>query len=432
MVNIVFGGPGCGKTTYLANKIQAFVDEGCSPESICFLSFTRQAAREMNNRINKKGTFRHFSTLHSFAYKILGLKPGILMLDKHINKVCSNIGVKYSAVDGIVEKGNRLVFLYDYLRLYPENEVSLRIKDNVTLDELNVFREELNRFKKQHNKLDFTDLLLRLKDIRLPSFSLFVLDEAQDFTATHWYIIHKIIKSSGTTYVAGDDDQAIFNWAGANTEEMLKMKSVSKTVLDVSYRLPSSILDYSKEFIRSIAGERYEKNIKSSRTGGVIQNTAYIESIDFSKGSWLILVRYNRLKKEVIHMLQARGYRFLDNGKEFCKEVKPIKIMIDIEKNEYVSNYQKRKVANLDINALLLNDHIQNYISNDELSLDTPRIEVSTIHRKKGSECDNVVVVSDINDPAEYSDEEIRIYYTAITRARNKLIIVRKGTDSIL
>ena len=59
----------------------------------------------------------------------------------------------------------------------------------------------------------------------------------------------------------------------------------------------------------------------------------------------------------------------------------------------------------------------------------TPRIHISTIHGAKGSESDNVVVLTDIGQKSwlqmqQDPDDEIRVFYVALTRVKKNLHIV--------
>ena len=73
--------------------------------------------------------------------------------------------------------------------------------------------------------------------------------------------------------------------------------------------------------------------------------------------------------------------------------------------------------------------YIKNMLDEGE-DLDKPaRIYISTIHAAKGGEEDNVIlcldmgrkIIKSIKESEEYSDEENRVWYVGITRARNNL-----------
>ena len=63
----------------------------------------------------------------------------------------------------------------------------------------------------------------------------------------------------------------------------------------------------------------------------------------------------------------------------------------------------------------------------------TPRIQISTIHGAKGSEADNVVVLTDIGQKSwlemqKQPDDETRVFYVALTRVKKNLHIIQPRT----
>ena len=63
-----------------------------------------------------------------------------------------------------------------------------------------------------------------------------------------------------------------------------------------------------------------------------------------------------------------------------------------------------------------------------------PQLHLSTIHGAKGGEADNVMLLTDLTRKADASywkqrDEERRVFYVGMTRARNTLNIVRSQSD---
>ena len=55
-------------------------------------------------------------------------------------------------------------------------------------------------------------------------------------------------------------------------------------------------------------------------------------------------------------------------------------------------------------------------------------VTVSTIHKSKGMEFDNVIVLV---NKTPTSDDDIRLYYVGMTRAKNELNILRHGMNSL-
>ena len=74
-------------------------------------------------------------------------------------------------------------------------------------------------------------------------------------------------------------------------------------------------------------------------------------------------------------------------------------------------------------------NYIRNMLANKEKITQNPRITLSTIHAAKGGEADNVLLLPDITKSAADQndmdpDELHRLFYVAVTRAKNSLHIL--------
>jgi DNA helicase-2/ATP-dependent DNA helicase PcrA len=74
-------------------------------------------------------------------------------------------------------------------------------------------------------------------------------------------------------------------------------------------------------------------------------------------------------------------------------------------------------------------------MSRGESILRQPRITLSTIHGVKGGECDNVVLITDVSykvyeELQQRPDDELRVFYVAVTRAKENLYIVEPRTQN--
>ena len=72
-----------------------------------------------------------------------------------------------------------------------------------------------------------------------------IFDEAQDLSSLQFSMAIKLSKLASEVYIAGDDDQAIFSWAGADVKKFLNLNG-SKRVLPMSYRIPASCAQISQ------------------------------------------------------------------------------------------------------------------------------------------------------------------------------------------
>jgi superfamily I DNA/RNA helicase len=273
--NIIIGPPGTGKTTYLKNKVQELLRSGaCRSQEIGYFSFTVKAAEEIRDRIvadfdekytkeTVKIAFPYFSTLHSLAYKRLKLRSDQVMDEsdyeslseltghEYVNKMKKGNGVDISMPTAKSEYQDIINLAY---AKYPDEEDRLRrvfqtvkLNDYGARNTIEQMDLDLKNFKRDRQKLEYVDYFNRFLEKRNPpQLKYLFVDEAQDLSAHQWKVISMIqeIAKPKETYVAGDDDQAIFRWAGADIEHFINMANdENNTLLPLkqSYRIPKSV-----------------------------------------------------------------------------------------------------------------------------------------------------------------------------------------------
>ena len=143
-----------------------------------------------------------------------------------------------------------------------------------------------------------------LEEEYIPRLDIVFVDEAQDLTTKQWKVIEKLSESCKIRYIAGDDDQAIYKWAGADVKKFLSIKG-NIQVLPVSYRLPKKIHGLANQISNRIS-LRQNKEWSCRDEEGTITEIQSIEDIDMSKGNWLILAR--------------SGYQ-LNKAESYCKRM---------------------------------------------------------------------------------------------------------------
>jgi len=492
MKTIVLGPPGTGKTTTLLNLVDQFIQQGTRPRQIGYFSFTKKAATEAATRAAEKfgldidTDLENFRTLHSYAFKMLGMTKEKMMKKEDYKEFGQKCGIpikvaNYSEDDGTFNSDNEYLTIIntarvkrlDLLEYYDSRQNIL----DVERDTLYLISEELERYKREKGLRDFTDLIEDFidKDDITPKFEVLFIDEAQDLSLLQWEMVKKIWKNADKTYIAGDDDQAIFKWAGADVDHFIALKEQVDDIqtLDQSYRIPGGpIHELSKKIIGKISN-RYEKEYKPRQEEGVLKRYSDVTQVNMSEGNWLVLSSANHFLDDVKELCELRGWYYqykgrnsinlklllaLNNWEQFRKGA----VFAHLElKNMY--KYLGRNVAEgfregklfhteekYDINDCkekygLLTDkvwfesfegldnltinYIRNMRANGEKINKNPRIIMSTIHGAKGGEADKVLLLQDITNAAmetfaQDPDELHRLFYTGATRAKKELHIV--------
>ena len=93
----------------------------------------------------------------------------------------------------------------------------------------------------------------------LPRFKVIFIDEAQDLSPLQWKLYDRLKEQADDIYLAGDDDQAIFAWAGADVNRFINEKADKERVLKYSKRISRAVQEQSEIPIENIEGLRKEK-----------------------------------------------------------------------------------------------------------------------------------------------------------------------------
>lgn len=485
----IFGPPGTGKTTTLLNMVDRALSSGVRPSEIAFLAFTRRAANEARERaaarfgLDPKADLVHFRTLHSLAYRTMGLRDTMLMRREHFGELANRLGINLSAqsVDGDAELGilstdHPVLSLINLARL---RKVSVRQQYNESaIDEPWALVDYVARgyasYREANGLLDYTDMLemfARTAADRCPRFKLVFLDEAQDLSPLQWDIAHAIDSVSERMYAAGDDDQAIYRWAGADVGHFIQLPGGSE-VLQQSYRIPAAVHALAEKVSRQIR-DRFPKTYLPRTEPGMVQKVSDIGQVDLSHGSWLILTQANYMAGPLIEDLRNRGILFERNGHRSIPENVSVAVSgwerlrkggdvsVDTAQQIYafmtgngnrIARGRKNIKAPADA-ALTLADlrrdhgllvggdviwhealdrlpavdkaYVISILRRGEKFHAVPRVRISTIHGAKGAEADNVILFPDLSPVAakDPGDDVHRLFYVGLTRARQNLFI---------
>jgi DNA helicase-2/ATP-dependent DNA helicase PcrA len=492
--NIILGPPGTGKTTKLLNLTEDYLKDGVAPHKIGYLAFTKKAANEALERASDRfdldeDDLTFFRTIHSLCYHWLGLKTADIMARAHYKEFSKLMGEPLNgqlnkeegAVFGL-SKGDQMLFMENIAR---NKKVSIREQwEHANLDipwnHVNWFCTGLNKFKEERFLKDYTDMLyLFLKEESRPLLDVLIVDEAQDLSKLQWDCIKKLAEGVDNVHIAGDDDQAIYQWAGADVETFIQLEG-DVTVLENSYRIPRKVHEVAQGILNRIPikNRRVKSWTPRSVEGEIMIHTSH-EHLDFSDGEWLVLARNGYILNRVEKFLQQIGFIYARNNvlsvkqelldaignwellrknrKVSASKIRDIYFFMSVGKG-VARGYKKLpgvgedellSIEDLKEKHGLLTDSIwhealdrvgatqREYLiaclrRGERVS--NPRIRLSTIHAAKGGEADNVVVFTDIsvktwNELYSRPDGENRAFYVAVTRTRKNLHIVQPNTS---
>lgn len=486
MRTIVLGGPGCGKTTELLRIIDDLLSKGMDPSRIAFLTFTKKAAREARDRSCTKFGFElseipFFRTIHSLAFKQLGITPDAVITDKLHEQFGKWAGYQLTA-NTDENKGissatydDRVMTTVSLARLMRKPLRDVCEETCVAYRVAHAMRSDFDEFKEARGVIDFTDMLERYLDGGvLPQLDALIVDEAQDLSALQWAIVERLAGSVEYVYFAGDDDQAIYGWAGADVDYFLSLEG-TRNVLPKSYRLKSCVLDVAQSLVADIE-QRYAKDWVPHCTGGEVSTVTDIHEIDLDKGTWFLLARNAYLLAGWKAHLYAMGYPFIDGDRATIDNDEVRAILgwealrrghaLTGDKCSLVLDYVRKKFFDRDkecgifdaVKLYTLKDLARDFqLTADDVWFDvldlaphrrkyyaeikhkgfslvkTPAITVSTIHGVKGGEADNVLLATDMSRKthahlSRCPADELRVFFVATSRAKNKLFIQEPKT----
>jgi superfamily I DNA/RNA helicase len=327
-----------------------------------------------------------------------------------------------------------------------------------------IFAKAYREWKSAYGYVDYNDMLERVlgKNIKFGGTHM-VIDEAQDLSPLQWEVIDRLIElaSPKEVHVCGDDDQALYRWAGADPHGMDKFESkygASRHVLAQSWRVPRSVHEVANDVLCRIS-RRVPKEYTPRDAVGSVEKTFDFDSTRFTEGEdTMILGRTHSILRDVEESLRHKRVLFTKRGgrnglytniyaqsiraiakvkddraisdieyKSLLKAIKNSVVRGEVEAGDYSSLKKYRYQSLIDIPY-----HLSEYYNYVDVTK-TPTVTLSTIHGAKGRESDRVVLLTKLTPRIQESlaggafsaDDEHRVFYVGVTRAKQTLNIIQ-------
>ena len=431
---LVIASAGAGKTTTIISKINYLIENNiCLPEEILVISFTNASVNDLLKKIKYNV---NIYTFHKLAISILK-KEGItysicnndllLFIIKEYILTCSiseqDIILKYLKINDNYQnflksknKDSFINFIITFINLYKTNDLNKnnimntnlkKIEKKILIIIFNIYKIYIEE-KQSLGKYDFDDLIVEstkiVKHTNL-NYKYIIIDEFQDTSQIRLNLIKEIHKyTNAIINVVGDDWQSIYRFSGCDLNIFFNYTNIFPNVKTINLK---NTYRNSFELIK-IASRFIEKN--------PLQIKKDLYSDKYSSNP-LIFVPYNNQK-----IILKRILDFFIN-----KNIQDI--MILSRNNFDIYNYIDNKNYNL----------IDNILYYKNIS-----IKYYTIHKSKGLEENYVIILNCNNDYLGFPNkiennkiinkilpskelrysEERRLFYVAITRAREKTYLL--------
>ncbi|MFC1881531.1 ATP-dependent helicase [Thermodesulfobacteriota bacterium] len=287
---VVVAVPGSGKTLTMTHRIGNLVKKhGIAPENILGLTFTRNAADAMREKLvpvlDDMASRVTLSTIHSFchyllrnegvAFNVLSGKDQIIFL----RNVMKKLRVKDLSIGMVLREislaKNNLIDVDEFRALYEGDQSMLKVAD---------IYEAYDREKSKKFLLDFDDLLVKSfrllnenDDVREKyrgTFRHLLVDEYQDTNPLQNEIFKILVDSTSngsSFFVVGDDYQSIYGFTGASVSNIINFRDLfpaaEQLILNLNYRSTPQILKACQNLIQHNL-KKIDKELRTENPSG--------------------------------------------------------------------------------------------------------------------------------------------------------------------
>ena len=464
---------GAGKTKTIVTSIQIIPKS----KKCLFIAFNKAIANELKEKLRSNSNC-DVRTIHSLGYLMIRRNFGNevevdeykykVYLRKNITSLSSISADSSLPPQEITDYINRIITLIDFARFNlaqtVEDVEALSDKYNIptSFDECEVVMKCLEWGKTHHDTVDYTDMVWLPSELSLKPMGLqydwIMFDECQDASLMSIQLFLKCFKR-GTRFIAvGDSDQCIYFFAGSSPEAFDYMCNYPNTTifpLPITYRCPKAVVKFAQELVPEITA-------RDDAPEGEVVNDC---TIDMLTDGDMVLCRSRAPLVQLYTKLLRRNKNCYIKGQDMGMSL--IKMIEDIDCEKLYPSLQKdglfvrlydklfeernkmmsskglsKNEATLSLYITSMYDAIvtlsilaERCISKKELirhiekifKEESEGICLSTVHKAKGLESDNVYILCHSQMPSKLAkkewekQQERNLQYVAYTRPKNRL-----------
>lgn len=446
-------GAGSGKTSVLTKRVEFLIKHrGVNPKKILAITFTRKARQEMKRRLEKAETKTNVETFNSFGEAILrkyetqiyGRQTKLITSQDKIRLVrealeeqkktfLEAINEYFTPLQRVNKSSEKLLwtfindcfniidyFKYKNIRLY---DFSKDAETKHYLASLMVYRTcnyiknslEIEGLRDYSDQLIDSLKFLKRNPDKIPQFEHILVDEYQDLNSMQVDLIETL--NPQNLFGVGDPRQSIFGWRGSEISHITnfeKNKQDSEVIpLTINYRSPQKIVNFMNESIKHMKFP----NLQASKSA--LNEKITIEEFTTEMEEMLTIIQ---------KILESKNERH--------------EIFILSRTNKQLVEISKL-MSSMKIPHIIKTEDENTNIDSEEGS-----ITLATIHSIKGLQAKEVFILgcNTQNFPCKASDhpviemikmedydkdeEEKRLFYVAISRAKERLYISYTGTKT--
>ena len=443
----VNAGAGTGKTFTIVEGANRVQDKDCA-----FLAFNKSIATELAKKLPYNVEAKTFHAFGFAAIRNAGIKTKVNNY-KVTNIIKEVLGADYyvtplkklvSLVKGAMVEGNNVTAIRGLIDEYNIQFQSEREEQQA----IQIMPTILQMCQTQTHLIDFDDMVWMpiVNNYPLPHYDIMFVDEAQDFNEVQRELISRCV-NGGRCIIVGDKNQAIYGFRGADSnsigmfEKRLRngSREISHFPLTTTWRCPKSVVSEANRYVADYHAhdDAPEGNVIVRAAFTPLRNdmvlcrynaplvSAFYDLISQGKSAYILgrdmtaglvnavkkITSNNHMGTEEFWQLFMTDFEF--NHAKLISQDKVNQALALEDKKECIAIFTDKATT---VGGII--SEIKRVFDNN----DEGEIMLSTVHKAKGLEADNVYILATDRMPhPKGGSEENNICYVAITRAKKNL-----------